>query len=111
VVSPVVAVKTSRTPCWNMAMLTMTHVAKIATITANSTLAAPDSRGRRSTPHRTSEVDLTHSYSARPALTLRMRTVGACSRSASHPQLTSMTIQGASEINPSPTLIPTRRRL
>ena len=61
VVSPVAAVKTSRTPCWNMAMLTMTHVAKIATMTANSTLAAPDSWGRRSTPHRTSEVDLTHS--------------------------------------------------
>jgi hypothetical protein len=43
-----------------MAMLTMTHVAKIATMTANSTLAAPDSWDRRSTPHRTSEDNLTH---------------------------------------------------
>jgi hypothetical protein len=43
-----------------MAMLTMTHVEKIATMTANSTLAAPESRGRRSTPHGTAEDDLTY---------------------------------------------------
>jgi hypothetical protein len=54
-----------------MATLTMTHVAKIATMTANSTLAAPDSWGRRISPHRTPEDDLTYSLSTRATLTLR----------------------------------------
>jgi hypothetical protein len=42
-----------------MAMLTTTQVAKIATMTANSTRAAPASLGRRTSPHRTPEETLT----------------------------------------------------
>lgn len=60
----VAPVSTPRVACWNMTRLRKIHVVKMATITANSSLAAPSSRDRRSTSQRPPEHDFTHWSSA-----------------------------------------------